>query len=1190
MFTKLAKFEFNYFLKQPSFYVTSFVLFLLSFMAMTSENVQIGVGGSNINYNAPTAIAFTMILFSIIGMFLVANFVGGTATRDYAFKMDGIIHSAPVTKGNYLWGRLFGVTLFCLAVFAFVPLGTLIGSMMPWVDADRLGDTSLFPYFKTFIIFVVPNFIFCSALFYSFAMLARSMMGMYLGVVGFFILYNMSGLLLNDPSMLTLSALIEPFGIQAFSNVTRYWTPHEMNTQLVDFEGLILQNRVIWLSISALIIVLTHYFIDIRKLKKVKVKKEKKVKSKDFNKAILALTPVDTSHSQWSRFKMRTLFEIKQIIKSPGFIILAVLCVFQLSSVFFGSSGAFGSDNWPLTRTMAQVIQNSFALLILIILVFYSGEVVWRERQLGMGDIVESTPSNNWTLYFPKVLALFTVVFLLLAFGVAFTTLFQVSKGYLHFEFGVYFKVLALTYLIPTLMKVILAVFFQIISPNKYVGMGLFVIYILTGLVLFNLGFEHHLWHFSLAPRSIFSDMNQFGYFSQSLFFYDMYWLGLTIILVVLGYGLYSRGAEYGFKHRLSLLSKNLGKSGMTAVFVGVLMFVGMGSYIFYQTRVVNKFMTSDEQYDEQALYEKTYKQYEDSPITSITDVKLSVDIYPYQRKVTAKGYYIVKNKTNNPISKEIVYWDQASTTKIIADGTKLEEFNKDYKIGWLHFNPALKPGESKKILYEVSRQAKGFVDSGSDHSIVANGSFISNFTLLPHFGYNKDYEINDRQERKKRDLPPPQRMAKLENSSKYRTGIFGKEADFISYEATVSTTEDQFAITPGYLQKEWVEGDRRYFHYKMDVPIQNFFSFLSGKYEVKKETYKGKNIEIYYHKDHDKNIQRMIETVKTSLDVYNKEFSPYQYRQVRVIEFPRYAAFAQSFSNTIPYSEDIGFIADLRDKESIDVVAFVTAHEMGHQWWAHQVAAADVQGSTVLSESLAEYSAYLVLEKMYGIHQLRKFLKLEMDRYLRKRSGELLEENPLMRVESQGYIRYEKGGIVMYSLKDRLGAKKFNGALKRFLEDYQYASEPYPTTLDLVRYIKAIANPEDMKFIDDVLAKITLFDLKTKKATAKKLANGNYQVELIIEADKYYADGKGEETKDVVEDYFDIGIFSDDPDTAKGDKHVLKFDKEFIKTGKNILSFEVKELPKYAGVDPYIKMIDRNSDDNMVAVEILKE
>ena len=1190
MFLKLAKFEFNYFKKQPSFYVTSIIFFFLTFMAMVSDNVQIGVGGSNVNYNSPQAVALTTIIMSIIGMFLVANFVGSTATRDYTFKMNGIIHTTPVSKGSYLWGRLTGAFLFCLLVFAAAPLGTLIGSVMPWVDADRLGATSLIPYINTYLIFIIPNFIFCSALFYVFAMFTRSMMGMYLGVVAFFILFSISGVFLRDPSLLTLAAMLDPFGIRAFSQLTRYWTPHEMNTQIVSLEGIVLQNRLLWLSISAVIIAMTHFFIDIRKTKKVKPIKHNKQSNKDFNKEILTLTPTDSYSSQWSRFKSRTGFEISQVIKSPAFIILGILSIFNLSAIFIGGYGMFGTDNWPLTRNMANFIVESFAMLIMIIITYYAAEAVWRERQLGMGDIVESTPTSNWALYFPKVLALFLVMFSLVAIGVAFTSLYQAGKGYTNFEWGVYFSLLTSTFLIPTLMTCILSIFFQIISPNKYVGMFTFILFFVFTLVISNLGFEHNMWNFAELPNTTYSDMNQYGHFANPILYYNLYWLGATIVLIVLGYGLYRRGAEYGFKNRVSQLYTNLGKSGLTAILLGLGLFIGMGSYIYHNTVILNKFMTEDETFEVLANYENKYKQFKDLPLAKITDINVAVDIYPNQRKVEAEGYYIVQNKTNLPIEKELIIWDTDSKVEVTAEGVEIKDFDAVNNTGWLLFNPALQPNESKQLNFTVSRQAKGFVDRNSDNTIVANGSFINNMLLLPHFGYNENAEITDRQERKKREMSPPQRMAKLEDESKYYTGFLGQEADFVNFEAVVSTTEDQFAITPGYLQKEWTKDGRRYFHYKMDAPIFNFVAFLSAKYEVLKEVHDDVSIEVYHHKSHDKNVQKMVNAVKESLDVFKQEFSPYQHQQVRILEFPRYARFAQSFSNTIPYSEDIGFIADLREEDNIDYVTFVTAHEMGHQWWGHQVMPANVQGSAVLSESLSEYSAYLVMEKLLGEHQLRKFLKWEMDTYLRRRSGETLEEMPLMKAENQQYIHYQKGGIVMYSLKDRLGKETFNLGLRNFLNEFQYQSNPYPTTLDLVRHIKAVATENDYGFINDVFAKITLFDLKTKTATAKKLENGNYQVELTIEAGKFYADGKGEETRAEVDNDFDIGIFSSDPDKAKSNEHVLKFDKHHITTGENKFIFEVNELPKYAGIDPYIKMIDRNSNDNMIKVELIEK
>jgi aminopeptidase N len=67
-----------------------------------------------------------------------------------------------------------------------------------------------------------------------------------------------------------------------------------------------------------------------------------------------------------------------------------------------------------------------------------------------------------------------------------------------------------------------------------------------------------------------------------------------------------------------------------------------------------------------------------------------------------------------------------------------------------------------------------------------------------------------------------------------------------------------------------------------------------------------------------------------------------------------------------------------------------VTAHEIAHQWWAHEVIGANQQGSTMIVESLSQYSALMVMEKEYGAQQMRRFLKYELDRYLAGRGAEL--------------------------------------------------------------------------------------------------------------------------------------------------------------------------------------------------------
>jgi aminopeptidase N len=326
---------------------------------------------------------------------------------------------------------------------------------------------------------------------------------------------------------------------------------------------------------------------------------------------------------------------------------------------------------------------------------------------------------------------------------------------------------------------------------------------------------------------------------------------------------------------------------------------------------------------------------------------------------------------------------------------------------------------------------------------------------------------------------------------------------------------------------------------------------------------------------------------MKASLDYCSANFSPFQFRQLRILEFPAYADFAQSFANTIPYSEGIGFIIDNSDPDKIDMVTYVTAHEVGHQWWAHQVIGADMQGMTMLSETLAQYSALMIMEKMYGPEQIRKFLKFELDRYLRSRGGEVIEELPLARVENQPYIHYRKGSLAMYLLKDQLGEAAVNRALRSLLADYAFKGAPYPRSLDLIERLRAEAGPEHQQLITDLFEKITLYDVKVTGAKSKKRADGRWDVTLDVEARKLYADGKGVETETPLDEAFDVGVFTAEPGKQEFTRaSVLSMGRQRVRSGQQTLTVVVEQQPTFAGVDPYNKYVDRNADDNVQPVD----
>ncbi len=373
-----------------------------------------------------------------------------------------------------------------------------------------------------------------------------------------------------------------------------------------------------------------------------------------------------------------------------------------------------------------------------------------------------------------------------------------------------------------------------------------------------------------------------------------------------------------------------------------------------------------------------------------------------------------------------------------------------------------------------------------------------------------------------------------------------------------------------------------------MDAPMQNFYAVLSARYASKIEEYKGVELSVYYHPEHEWNVDRMMTSLKKSLDYLGENHSPYQYRQMRVLEFPAYASFAQSFPNTVPWSEGLGFIADVTDPEEIDYVFYVGAHEFAHQWWGHQVSSANVQGQTVLVETLAQYSALMIMEQEYGPHIMRKFLKYELDNYLQSRGGEAIEELPLYRVENQQYIHYRKGSVVMYALKDALGEDAMNRAMQGLIADAAYRYSPYPTSRELIHHIREQATTDEQRaLITDLFEKITLWDLKVDEATVSERDDGRFDVTINYEAAKFYADGRGQQEEAELDMSVDIGIFTQDlDDVTEGDEHVLYFEKHRVTSGDGVLTITVDERPSHAGIDPYNKLIDRNRDDNVQSVD----
>ena len=1194
MFLEILRFEWRQQLRAPLFWIVAAAFGGLAFALSSTDAIAIAGASGNVLRNAPLVIVRLLSVLVVLSIFLVTMFVAGAALRDFEHRTSELIFTTPMGRGAYLGGRFAAAYLATLSIMLFSMLGLALGSMMPWIDPARIGPANWQGYAWALGVVVLPNTLFITALLFLLATTTRSLLATYIGVIAYFVLQGVTGYLSSEVDNHTVAAMLDPFGGRTLEIVTRYWSPEQTNHLLPPMDGVLLFNRVLWLGLSiAMLVVAVLLFRPNREGLQLPRRKKRaeppmlRAKAAPTTRAPVTVTLGNDWRAHLRQLRAQFVFDTLGVLRGAALLVLLALSLVLMFSSLVSSGLIYGTPVWPVTHHVLTAINGSFSLPLMIVVIFYAGELVWRERTQHSAEVSDTFPVPDWVGLAAKGGALLAVIVLMLLVGAVVGIGWQLAHGYTHIEPGLYLGMLALN-AIPFVLIAILALFLQVMSNNRFLGYLLSILWIAASTIGFGLlHWEHNLYNYGSAPSVPYSDMNGFGHFLTGAMWFNGYWACLAVVLLVLASLFWVRGTDNAWRLRLREARARLRPATLAVLVVALLGFIGSGAWIYYNTNVLNTYRSSTERTQLRADYEKKYAKYKDLAQPRITAVKADVDIFPYQRRLDIRAHYTLVNKHDAPIGELHVNYDDDFTVKSL-DFAPHDTVSEDKDLGYTIYRlkTPLAPGASMDFDFELEYAPKGFTNNTGPTFLVDNGTFFNN-TSLPQFGYQTTAQIIDRNDRRKYGLSGEvPRMPRLGDEKARANTYISNDADWIDFDTTVSTAADQIALAPGTLQKEWTADGRRYFHYTMQQPMLNFFAYLSARYTVKQVSWKGVDISVYYNPAHAWNVDRMIESAKDSLDYYNAHYTPYQFKQLRFLEFPGYAAFAQSFANTIPFSESIGFIADLRDESKVDYVYDITAHEVAHQWWAHQVIGANMQGSTMLSEALAQYSSLMVLKHKYGADQMHKFLKYELDTYLVGRATEALAEEPLAKVENQPYIHYRKGSLVFYALQDYLGEDRLNAMLKQFLLDKRFQQPPYTTSQEFMDALGKAAGPQWKGLLDDFFWKITLFDNRITDATAKKLPDGKYEVTMKVHASKVHVDGNGKESEATPDIPIEIGVFAASPGNGKDGKP-LYLEKRLLDNGDNTITVTVNEKPALAGIDPYNKLIDKVSTDNRRTVTV---
>lgn len=1203
MIFNILSFELNFWRKRAITYIFPIIIFIISALLFSIENVSFG---SDITYrNSPSSLNTLYYVFSILLLPLFVNsFISSAVTRDFENKFDQIIYSLPISKTQVLIGRFIGGCIVVSLIFIGVVLADLIAPFLPWANKDLLGQFRWDAHMQNYFMVALPNIFIVGSILFLIASWSKNMNSSFLGAIALVVIILAMQSLTNKIDNKTIVALLDPYAAEPIRLFTKKWSAIEKNTKLFEVDWRYWTNRAIWISFSLFLWLIALKF---NKFNFAKSKKKEEIISKVIPVLKTDMINVEKDFN-WKYFFKNLHFQAKvdflHIIRSPAFYVVIGLICLLFSMNIIGSIQSDSTSDLATTNNTLNFI-GAINQMMMLAIIYFSGMLIWKERDNKVQDIFDSMPIKTAGMYLGKLLSIFYLMIILSIFILIIGIVYQFCNGVYLIDWSHYFLQLFVFDIFDSICLAILTMFFQVVINNKYVAYFVSCILIIAESFIKEwIDISSNLFSISPSlPGRVFSDFYGYGIYKLSTFAFMGYWALIYSLIALITYFLFVRGKMNTIKERLH--EAKLRYSNSKFVLFGLL-FAAMsyGGFMYYQTKMVNTYFSKKESLEGSAYYEKTFKSLENYPKPKVVHVDYKIYLYPKDRRYEVVGKMNFVHTSNTPIDKIYINNDLTFPFDLKIKGAKLIKSDKKSTVEFMTYQlekPMLK-GDSISIDYKYKEGYSGVENEIKNERLLTNGTFLDYGSFTPMLGYQSGMEIEDKSDREKYRLSvKPDGMPELEKecSEKCNHDYLGGLADWATIHTVISTVHDQIAIAPGTLVKSWKDDSRSddqrsYFEYNLSQPSKFFFSIVSGKFEVLRDTTHGVTCEVYYLASHKYNVPEMMKALKKSIAYYSRNFGKYMHTEARIIEFPQFSGFAQAFPGTMPYSEGIGFTSNLvKNLEDVNEIFHIVSHEMAHQWWAHQVTGARMQGATLLSESLAEYSSLKLLEKEYGMDMTSKFLKQSNNSYIFNRAQETKKESALFQVDNQGYIHYKKGSLVLYGIQQLIGEQKMNLALSNFIKKFAYKDPPYPSSYALLDEIYALTPDSFIETAKDGLERIILYQSDIKDVKSNQLPNKTFESQLTFSITKNSIDPNAKQSKKIkdivigqskeapLRDYFDIGLYQDVKDKSRYGK-LISIHRFYINKKDNSIKLLSKIKPDKVVIDPYFVHIHKDPEDNI--------
>ena len=1181
---EVFRFEVRYQFRRASTHV--FFLIILTISLLQMQAVYGSASDDGFYFNAPFVGMILTVLGSMMSLLFIAAVAGDAAARDGEMRMDSLFYTSRVGKRAYFLGRFLGTFAVIAVLMLAFPVAFLIATHMPWIDKETLGSFPLSRYFSPWFLFALPNAFIATAMLYAVAAVTRRAITSYLAAGVLFFGTIIGERLWTSSLGWSVVKLLDPFGYTILQSFWRSLNALQKNTFVLRLDGTLLANRLIWLSVAMAVVALAYARFRFAHQTAGRRSASQKLSAEAGDTLVeRKATEVPAPRRVFDRttrlrqLQAITMHSFRQLLASRAFWIVPFVALYFLLSAPQEVRMNMGLPAAVTTARLAEILFSEAVPLVLTLLIALSaGELVWRERDERMHAIAGATPvpeSLSLTgkfLGLGMMLAAALVVFLLVGITV------QTMLGADRYELWLWLRILFGLKLPEFLLIAALAMVVQVLVNQKYVAVAVVVLVPVVWEILRTIGFEQNLLMYGSLPGWWYSEMGGFGRLLPR-FSFMAYFAGWALLFALLAYLFQVRGEEGGLSPRVALARRRLTRGPVILVAAALAIIAGMGAYIFQNTVTLNDRWGAATRESNRAEFERRYGRYASLPQPLLAATKLHVDFHPRRNAATIRGSYRLENRSGAGIeSIHVVTHPGVQTDGVSFDrGSRVTLIDDELGYRIYALDRTLQPGESLHMDFRVVYEALGFSNQGSNHAVVRNGSWIQHRTgrihddrqWLPFIGYQTPRELNLPADRRKYGLRERPRYPLLDDVARRNRG-----REIIELETIIGTDTEQIGVAPGELLRTWIENGRRYAHYRTDSPVSNSYAILSAKYAVHRAKWRDVDIEIFHHPGHTANLQRMVRSVQASLDYNTKHFGPYPHRQLRFVEYPAppQALGMSAYAGLVTYMEGYSLARPEDDPRDIDFPFAVVAHEVGHQWWGHQLSPAPVEGAPFLVESLAWYSGMLVVEETFGRDHVRRLLDMLRADYL---APNMPRERPLLRTidDLDGYRR---GPFAMYALREAAGVETVNRTLRKLLAKFPPDRPPYPTTLDFYAELRAETPPPLHSLLKDLFEEITFWELSATGLEVKTADKRTHRVTLHVDARKLKGDATGTERPVPMDDAIEIAFYGADDTSLYRARHRLH-------SGAQSIEVTLPRPAVRAVVDPDHEMLDRQPEDNEV-------